>query len=358
MVRVFETKRNDSTMTPRVSTNVETLFFSILICDIITSMENAILNFNKQFLFHPEVINSENLQTPPEMLVIIGMGGSHLSGDVLKTLRPSIPVIIHSDYGLPALPESSMKKTLFVVSSYSGNTEETVDALTEAMNKGLHVVVITTGGKLLEIAQANSLPHIILPDDGIQPRSALGYSIKALAEISGDSSLKNELNDLSKLEPESFKKKGVRLAKLIKGKIPIVYSSVRYRSVAYNWKIKFNETGKVPAFYNVFPELNHNEMTGFDVLDSNSFLSEKFIWLFIQGGEEHPQNQKRIKVTSELLEERELETILIKLQGSSVSEEVFSSLLIADWASLQSANFYGVEAEEVPMIEEFKKRIQ
>ena len=148
-----------------------------------------------------------------------------------------------------------------------------------------------------------------------------------------------------------------KLAETLKGKVPVIYSSATNKSIAYNWKIKFNETGKIPAFYNVVPELNHNEMTGFDAKESSAKLSENFHFIFLKDDSDHPQNLKRMEVMEKLYADRGFPVSVLELRGSSKIEKIFSSLVLADWAAYHTAEIYGLESEQVPMVEEFKKLV-
>ena len=239
-------------------------------------LREAILNFNKQFTFEPKVVNVNKLKKASKFLVA-GMGGSHLAADLLHLVNPKIDLIVHSDYGLP---EINYQNCLVILSSYSGNTEETLDAYRLAKKKKLPMAVITVGGKLLAMAKKDGLSYIELPNTGIQPRSALGFCLKALLKIMGQ---EIELKSITKLHktfnPTQWEKSGEQMAKKLINKIPIIYSSARNLVIAYNWKIKFNENSKIPAFYNIFPELNHNEMNGFDVKESVKELSDKFYFI-------------------------------------------------------------------------------
>ena len=231
-------------------------------------MYKAIKNFNQQFLFEPKIINEENF-IQKSSFVVVGMGGSALAALLLKTWKPKLNITIRRDYGLPEFYPEELKNKLIILSSYSGNTEEVIDAFKEAQNKNLAMAVISIGGKLLELAKKNNVPYIKLPDTGIQPRSALGFSIKAFLKFIGEEEELKKLTELATvLNPIDFEKEGKILAEKIRNHIPVIYASDRNLSVAYNWKIKLNESGKIPAFYNVFPELSHNEINGFDVKDS------------------------------------------------------------------------------------------
>ena len=318
-------------------------------------MENAIKDFAKQFLWKPEIVNASSIW-PFKQAVVGGMGGSHLAADLFPALGGVVAISVHRNYGLPAHFDPSV--TLFIASSYSGNTEETLDFARTAFEKKLNLAVIAKGGKLIEFARANNLPHIILPDTGIQPRSALGFSVLAFAKMLGDENLSKQLSMLgSRLDPLSFVESGKKLAKKLSGYVPVIYASEKNLAIAYNWKIKFNETGKIPAFSNSFPELNHNEMTGYDWTPRSHPLSEKFAFVFLSDDSDHPQIRKRFEVAKKLFENRGFAVQVIPLTGANLSEKIFSSLIIADWAAYYTAFANGAESEQVPMIEEFKKMI-
>lgn len=316
---------------------------------------DAIRDFPKQFACAPLIENKKNLKKTYQRYVVVGMGGSHLAADLALIARPELPLIIWSDYGLPP---SADKHTLVIASSYSGNTEETIDGLRIAMKKKLPVACIAVGGKLLEIAKKKKLPYIELPNTGIQPRSALGLSLRALLALAGDKKGLAETKRLATtLKPDTLAGRGKTLAKMLADHVPVIYASRANVGIAYNWKIKFNETGKIPAFYNVFPELNHNEMTGFDVTPRSKHLSERFAFIFLRDNDDHPRLKKRMMVLEELYRDRGLPVVVLDLIGKTRFEKIFNSLLIADWAAVATAERYGLESEEVPMVEEFKKMI-
>lgn len=323
-------------------------------------MEEAILGLPKQFELKPKVEAGEKIFKDYEAVMVVGMGGSHLCAGVLKTINPSLPISVHNSYGLPKLPERSKKRTLFVFVSYSGNTEEVLDSIDLALSEGLHSAVITTGGSLGEKAQEAGLPRVFMPDTGIQPRNAIGYSTVSLATVLEDESSLKELEDLSfKLEPEEEKKRGREIAEDLLGFVPVFYTSHENIAIAYNWKVKFNETTKIPAFYNVFPEANHNEMEGFGVVESTEKLSSSIATYFLMDKNDHPRIQKRMDVTSSLYEERGIKTGRFELVGNSKAEKIFKGILVADWASLElSRKHYNTDADNVPVVEKFKNIIK
>lgn len=321
-------------------------------------MYEAIKNFPKQFAYEPAVENADRLKKHNKFIVL-GMGGSNLAPDLLKIRDPYLDIVSYRGYGLPKIAPSVLKKSLIIASSYSGNTEEVVDGFKEALKRKLPIAVLTTGGELLELAKNNDIPYVQMPSTGIQPRSALGYAMLGLAAIMGLPHIKKELHELTTLlNSGEFEDLGKELAKRLNGRVPIIYASLENTAVAYNWKIKFNETGKIPAFMNIFSELNHNEMTGFDVVPSTQNLSKYFHFIFLEDASDHPKVIQRMKVTKNLYEKRGLSVETIPLVDKTIFQKTFSSLLLADWTAYYSAQEYGVEAEQVPMVEELKKLIK
>ncbi len=317
-------------------------------------MSDAIKNFPKQFSYQPVIENAKHLKRADHYFYI-GMGGSHLAADLALLCNPSLPLSVTSDYGLPAQIES-VKNPVVITGSYSGNTEETLDGYTLTRKKRIPVVVMASGGKLLAEAKKHHIPYVQLPNIGIQPRMALGLGLRALQKILKDGSGLHASEQLSKsLRPMTFEKIGKALSKKFAGHVPVIYSSTKNFAIAYNWKIKLNETGKIPAFYNLLPELNHNEMNGFDIQPSIKQLCAPFHFIFIKDPKDHPRVQKRMMILERLYKQRGLSVTIQTLEGKNPFEKIFSSLLVADWTAVYIAEHYGLESEQVPMVEEFKK---
>lgn len=321
-------------------------------------MYEAIKNFPKQFEFEPKIENEENLQRR-EKFVMIGMGGSALPADLARAWNPRIDILVHKNYGLPPVSKVELAERLVIIISYSGNTEEALDAYEKARESECLLAAISVGGKLLERARKDKVPYIQLPDTGIQPRSALGFSFKSLLKLMGvENEILKEVSTLSRsLDPTAIEEEGKALAHRLRGFVPVIYSSTENSAIAYNWKIKFNETGKVPAFYNVLPELNHNEMTGFDVTEKTRSLSEKFYFLILKDATDHPKISQRASALVNLYHDRGLQVETIDLDKAGFFIKIFRSLLFADWTAYYLGESYGVETEEVPMVEKFKKLI-
>lgn len=318
-------------------------------------MEQAIRDFAKQFAFIPKIENSDKLKEY-DQFVLVGMGGSHLAGNIFLARKPELPLTIWSYYGLPRIlfPD----RILIIASSYSGDTEETLDAFLTAQKAGYNTVAISKGGELLRAAKENKTPFIELPVSDIQPRAALGFSTLALARAIDDKECEQELHALYDiLNTGVCEEQGRSLSRLIFPRVPVIYSSAANAGIAYNWKIKFNETGKIPAFYNVVPELNHNEMNGFDVTPETKALCGAFYFIFIESESDEPRAQKRMRVLKEMYEARGLGTASFPIPDESF-RAIFSSLLLADWASFHTALLYKRDPELVPMIREFKSRMR
>ncbi|MCR4283947.1 MAG: hypothetical protein NUV64_01330 [Parcubacteria group bacterium] len=321
-------------------------------------MDEIIKNFPKQFEFNPEIINIDNFKQK-DRYIVCGMGGSHLSADILRQAYPTLDLVIHNNYGLPEMSGERMKERLVIVTSYSGNTEEAVSSLLGAINKNLSVAVISSGGKLLSLAKENNLPYIELPKEDIPPRMALGYSIIALLKLIGDGSKLEEARSLvASLDIKGLRETGKSLAERLNGSIPLVYASAENSAIAYIYKITFNESVKIPSFYNLFPELNHNEMEGFDV-KTNSLsgeLSEKFHVIFLKDNNDHPRVVKRMETTAKLLGHMSMTTL--ELERGIALHKIFSAIIVAYWASVYLAGEYKVVSGQVPLIEEFKNIIK
>jgi glucose/mannose-6-phosphate isomerase len=326
-----------------------------------------IKNFNKQFAFEPIIENRAKF--PPSLklggtgkrdkkFVVCGMGGSHLAADILKAWHPELDIVVWSNYGLPPIKDTALKERLVIVSSHSGNTEEAVDAFQAAQKKRLAVAVVAAHGKLIALAIKNKVPYVRLPDHQMQPRLALGFSVRGMLALMGEISLLAETNGLvSELHPAREELRGRDLARRLHGGVPVVYASARNAAVAMNWKIKFNETGKIPAFWNTVPELNHNEMTGFDAKGKTVPLSRHFHFLFLKDADDDRRVTKRMAVLERLFRDRGLSSEVVILHGKKRLDKIFNGLILADWTAYHTAKMYDVEPEQVPMVEEFKKLV-
>ena len=320
-------------------------------------MEESLRNFNQQFSTELEIGNGEEWQQYARFLVA-GMGGSALAAQLFSVFRPELDLVIHRDYGLPLLAQDRWQGRLVIASSYSGNTQETLNALDEARKLHVPAAVISTGGKLLEIAQREDIPFVKIPDLGLLPRVAVGMSFLGLCKLMGQEELYEKTRQLAfELKPQDLQEQGKFLSKELSGKIPVIYGSGYSLPIANQWKIAFNETTRIPAFANAFPELNHNEMAGFDVIDSTRELTSRFHIVLLKSEEDSSQIKKRMGAAEDLWRARGVQVTQVELQGSSEVLRVFSSILLGHFTALALARHYGTASEKDDMVEEFKRRV-
>ncbi|HXF44377.1 MAG TPA: SIS domain-containing protein [Candidatus Paceibacterota bacterium] len=305
-----------------------------------------IRDFPKQFEWRLETVNAEKLGHFSRF-VVAGMGGSNLAADLLRIARPDIDIAVHRDYGLPAWAN---KDTLVVLSSFSGDTEETLDAYRTAAEWKLPRFAIGAGGRLIAAAEKDGVPYIKFPEIRIQPRVAIGWSFLALLKAVGDEELLAEAANLTgKIDIAGLDRNGKELAGRFDGLMPVIYSSQHNRGLSYVWKINFNESAKIEAFANVLPEVNHNEISGFS--------GSGFFFLFLEDNGDHPRILKRFATTERLLGEKGFKLERIGLAGSSPLEKIFNSVIFSHFTAYYLATARGVEPEAVPLVEEFKRLI-
>src|SRR3989338_7326935 len=272
-------------------------------------MRQFILDFPKQFQKGIEAaVNAAGIELLKnkkfDNLIICGMGGSALPGEILK-MAPcfKLPIFIHRSYGLPRV---ASEKSLIFISSYSGNTEESLDAFAEAKKRNLTIVGFSVGGELEKLCLKNNIPFVKYPKEAenFQPRFALGYSFGAMFSVIHklnlvscvpEKKLTEVAGNLSK-KMSSFEKEGRSLSRKIQNKIPVIYAPENLKYTAHFWKINFNETSKIPAFWNYLPEMNHNEINGW--VNAAKIAKNKFIVLMLNDSESDPRILKRIKTTA------------------------------------------------------------
>ncbi len=301
-------------------------------------------------------------------IMISGMGGSALPGNLFrvyisdlarrkKITRERIGIFQNRFYGLP---HESYDRCLNFICSYSGNTEETVASFEEALAHHLPCIGLSSGGRIEEMCMEHGIPHIKLPvpSPGFQPRMGTGYFFGAMYRTLINQGLAPDTRDEILYAAQALKEKlpifeeqGKALSKKMVGKTPVIFGTTRFKSVAMVWKIKINENVKTPAFWNFFPELNHNEMVGF------TNPQGKFIVVILRDADDFAPMAKRFEVTARLLQEKGVEVETIDMPGESVFEKMFGSILIADFTSYHLALAYGVDPTPVDMVEQLKKML-
>jgi glucose/mannose-6-phosphate isomerase len=330
-----------------------------------SNFKAGILNAPNQFNEGLKIAGSTKVDGSFNSVTISGMGGSALPANLLRTYCNSLfkkhpsympfEIYINRYYSLP--PEAH-DNSLNIIASYSGNTEETVSSLEEVQKYNLKFVGMSCGGKIEELCKKYNAPHIKLPKPtpNFQPRMGTGYFFGAMLKLLINQGLipdiENEFLSLTERltkQTHEFEKKGLELAKKIRGKTAVIYSSPKYKPVAMIWKIKLNENAKTPAFWNFFPEVNHNEMVGY------TNPQAKFFVIMLRDDEDDPRDIKRYKPTADLLKEKGVDSEIIDMEGNDVFYKMFSSIAIADWTSYYLALEYNQDPTPVDMVEGLKK---
>lgn len=310
--------------------------------------EEGIVSIPKQFEYQPEIIGKEKIR-PFKKIIILGMGGSRLAGDILNMYRPDLDIYIHSDYDLPLLSEESFSNSLIIANSYSGNTVEVVSGAKMAIDKEFNIVVVSSGGELVNLASQNQVPHIVLPHTELPPRIMVGHDLIAIAEIIGlDLS---ELKTCSAIDANTLRSNATQIARQIGSAIPLIYTSNRLNELGYIWKTVLNETAKMPAFHNRFPEADHNEIAGFQ-----GDWSSGFHCIFLRD-ELDARIGKRMDLTADLFRTHDILVVMVPLEGASLIAQIISSSIIAHWTALELATVNNVDPIAVLEIENFKKKL-
>lgn len=310
-------------------------------------MEEQIRQLSHQLRWQPSVANPDSLSRA-DKFIVAGMGGSSLAAGLLKVYQPTLDLLLHRDYGLPRVPGYFLGDSLIILSSYSGNTAEVLDTARLALDRQLKLAVVASGGELLQLARARGLAHVVLPS-GLQPRMALGYTLKALIALMGQEKLGVGLDTVG-LNQGLLEGVGASLAGRLLGQMPVIYSSTPNYPLAYHWKISLNETGKTPAFANAFPELNHNEMQSYAEGGYYRFI-------FLNDPDDADRISRRFGLLQELYNHRGLPVEMLVLPNRDQWTKIFYSVSLAMWTSLKLAQSKGVNPESVPLIEEFKKKL-
>ena len=318
-------------------------------------MREYILGLPEQFKFRPEVINRGKLKKS-EKFMAAGMGGSHLAAGMIKTVNPFIDLLVHRDYGLPRVPDYFLKEGLLVASSYSGNTEETLNVFEKGLEQKLNLAAISSGGKLLEEAEKEGVPFIKIKS-GLLARMAVGYSVKAFLKLAFlEEEAEKAEEAAEKVKANSLESAGKNLADFLSGGTAVIYASGVNFPLAYYFKIHLNETAKMPAFCNFFPELNHNEMASFLSGRKNG---EKFRFVFLADEIDVEKIRKRMKVTKRFLEEAGIEVKIIELLAEKNGwEKIIHATVLASWTALFLAEREGFSPLDVFKIEKFKEEIR
>ena len=296
-------------------------------------------------------------------IVVTGLGGSAIGGDILRSYASEeigVPITVNRHYELPNFVG---KESLVIVSSYSGDTEETIAAHQDARKRGAMVVCITTGGETERMAKKYGHQVIKIPK-GYPPRTALAYSFfpllvmltKAKLLPSKDKEIAETVALLKKkskiYEMLEGHNPALELAKLLYNKLPVIYSPAdRLDAVNVRWRGQLAENAKVLAFGHVLPEMNHNEIVGWKVLQR---MMGEMVVVFLRDTDEHERIQTRMKITKGIVSEFANRVIEVPSEGRSLLTRTFSLIHLGDWTSYYLAILNGIDPTPVRIIDYLK----
>lgn len=295
-------------------------------------------------------------------IVIAGMGGSGISANLVESLtwgRIPIPITVCKSY---TIPQFVSPHTLFIASSYSGNTEETIAALNKALLKRAHCIVIASGGKILEIAREYNLFYIQLPLGWSSPRAMLGYNMISLlsllyhTNLIGAAFIKETENAMEYLDrsEKAIQTEAEIIARKLKGRLPIIYCDNRLHAMAIRFQQQLNENSKQFAHVNTFPEMNHNELTGWNFPEN---LLPMLQVIYLYSDHDHERVEKRMDICRDVFEKKSNSIIDIVGEGASLLEQYYYLIHLTDWISFYLAKENGVEADPIEMVDYLKAEL-
>lgn len=294
--------------------------------------------------------NVEGKTTTAPVLVCGGMGGSSFPVRIARFLNATPYLITHQGYGLPErVPDGAH----YVALSYSGETEETLSFAEEAIKNGLPLSVISTGGALLALAKEHGLSYVEVPK-GTVPRETIVGMTKALLALIGQGELlvTNEFT----FDTAAAEKKGKELSELLIDSIPVFYASDRNKVLGELMKIFSNETAKIPAFSNVIPEMNHNEMQGYGSGEQAKGLTRPIVAVFLEDATDDERVQRRMRLTKQLLGMQGVRTASITIP-SLRTEAILYTWWTAHTMCFGLASRYGMDPNSTPLIDSFKEML-
>jgi glucose/mannose-6-phosphate isomerase len=290
-------------------------------------------------------------------VVVTGLGGSGIGGKIIAQLvqdSARVPISINNDYLLPAFVS---EKSLVVVSSYSGNTEETVAAMKEALKRGARVACITSGGEVAQLAAKHKLDVVSIPG-GQPPRSQFGYSAMSLLRIFDAYGISSNCFDGAEKLGAFIRKhsaeneaKAKEIAGEMDQRIPIIYAESRNEGIAIRWRQQINENSKQLCWHHVYPEMNHNELVGWEGGD------HRFVVLMLRSDDDHPRSVARMNITEPMMADRGARIVNILAGGKNRLERSFDLIHLGDWLSLILAEKNTIDPVSIVAIDYLKNAL-
>ena len=323
--------------------------------------------FNKSRVIGEQTDIKPNDKHQFKNILFVGMGGSAIAGDLVIAGigdEVNMPMSVIRDYSVPNYVD---KSTLIFILSYSGNTEESLSAYQDAVKKNAYIICITSGGTLAEWAKRDNFPLFTIPG-GQPPRTAIGYlsipMIIALSRLEIISDKSKELDETYQLliqkaqlyHPKNNPNPAMELSEKIVNKLPIIYCSAGLMEVvAMRWKCQFSENAKTLAFYNIFPELNHNEIVGWEMLKE---IFSNFQIIYLHDKDDYYRIQKRMEITKKIFEQESLSLVELNSEGESRLARLFSLIYLGDMISYYLAIHYDVDPTPIEKIQFLKEQLK
>ncbi len=314
-------------------------------------MKKDFKNFPKQCAEALKIVGDKKIEGKFNSIVICGMGGSAIGGDILRSHMEEnkIPVTVVKDYNLPGFVD---KKTLILIVSYSGNTEEPLEAMEQARKVGATIVGFASGGKLDKINEM-----LIKIPSGLQPRNSSGYQFFAILKLLSNSKIiefdKKDFDDMIEMlsDFKYFEDKARKIASKIGKKLPIIYGTTKLLGAANRFKCDLNENSNRPAYVNLYPEMCHNEILGFEGMDR-----DKYIIIQLRNSLDHPRNKKRMDICEKIMK-KNVDIMNIEIKGDSIISKNFYLIYLGNWISYWLAMDGGIDPSKIDVIENLKKAL-
>ncbi len=334
-----------------------------------SGMLNFCVNAAKHYREATQIVEKNRVDYPkPDNIIVAGLGGSAIGGDLLKDWAKNqltVPIEVSREYKLPAYAN---KKTLVFITSYSGDTEETLSSFLDALKRKCMICCISSGGALLKYAKKHKVPYLQVTK-GMPPRAALPYMLLPLLFYLENAGLvkgvKEELNEtfslLEKISEENSPEKPINenfaknTAQNIGESAPAIYGFGIYRSVAQRFKQQFNENSKSAAKWEYFPELDHNEIVGWE---GRGEQCKWFSVIFIRDIDEPAEIESRIEKTKQIMERVGLVMFDLEVQGKSPLAKMLSTIVIGDFISIYLAVLHGVDPTPVRTVNILKDTLK
>lgn len=321
-------------------------------------MRQLVAAFSTQLKEALIIGQSYRFKTPQKAftnVILTGLGGSGIGGSIVQNYvydQMNIPFMVNKDYFLPAY---AGKDSLVIVSSYSGNTEETLAAMKQAIKAKATVVCITSGGKVSELAQKKGLDCILVPA-GMPPRSCLGYSLtQVLFVLEHFGLIKNDFEKNLKAairaldtDEKDMQKQAKALAKKLHGKMPVIYAAADFEGVAVRFRQQINENAKMLCWHHVIPEMNHNELVGWRTKDASKTV------ILLRNENDYERTQTRMEINKKVIKKYTPHIIELWSKGKSYLERALYIIHLTDWASVYLAELNNVDDMEVKVIDFLK----